>query len=162
MDPISMSYSDPPVQESAIEWLRENAAHKHCRYPYKNSTGQDHNSIRVATDRYRGKLTVSIDVDIEDEHHPEQRWPEHFLLLSLQLRLNLRKASCPQSQVDAYLSYNTRKVAVTKEYQARIERYTRGKLALIYTQEEWRIRRLSDLRHALQFWNAEKIEDEIE
>jgi hypothetical protein len=160
MDPISVGYIDSPFQASTIEWLRsKHAAHKSCRYPNKNG-GLDRNSIRVATDRYRGKLTVTIDVDIEDEYPLERHWPGPFLLLSLQLRLNLRRETCPQSQLDAYLSYNTREVALTKNYQVRIEEYTRGKLALIHTQEGWQIRHLNQLRRALEFWNVQKTEDE--
>lgn len=161
MDPISMGYNDLPVQGTAIEWLRsKHAAHKHCRYPHRNGSKPNRSSFRIATDRYRGKLTVSIDVDIEDELTEKQPWPGHFLCLSLQLCLDLRKATCPQSQLDAYLSYNTWEVAVTKEYQTRIEEYTRGKLALVYSHREWRIRNLNNLRYALEFWSAEKIEDD--
>jgi len=151
---------NPQTQEFAHEWLRSKCPErKSCRYPRKHSSKQDRNSIRIVAERHGGWLTASIDVDIEDESPTSQHWPGHFLFLSLQLRFNLRKATCPQSQIDAYLSYNTREVAA-KDYRVPIEKYTRGKLELIYAQEGWRIRHLNQLRRALEFWNAEKLDDE--
>jgi hypothetical protein len=160
MSPVSWNYSKLQVEESATEWLRRNATHKNCRYPKKNLDKKDRNAIRIGTDCYRGRLLVSIEVDIEDKPSTQQHWPGAFLYLSLQLRLNLRQSTVSQEQLDAYLSYDSREVAVTKKYQAWIEQYTRGKLALNYDQQEWRIHNLNQLRHALEFWNVDELRDE--
>lgn len=153
MDPSSnlrWDYSNVHTPQPTLNQLLRSMAGRRWSLPL--DMREDSSSVKVTAERDRSQLIMTIDVDVEDAPPGWKGWSKPFLHLSVSFQLDPFSSPISQKQIGSYLTYDGREVDLTKEYQRKIERYTKKKLWLQHVNGQWQLHSLESFRRVIARW----------